>query len=215
MTMIGSVPAEKLLGMQIDLNTKLRSGAITVEEFEEFLKRPKPFAASTSETEPEVAEPTAEMPLLELVTTVGVGAVKRFDISDHYRKDNPYGVKVTFVSDNFNRVFGGKTEKDVAAARLKAYRLTRGARDPEIIENLGEGHKTFLAQLWSLVKKQPNGESGVLLTNGYANILEVPNPDNPAELWAVFARWRVGWKFYADSIDYPYVWVAGFQVFSR
>jgi hypothetical protein len=48
--LIGSMPAEveELLGMQIDFNTKLRSGALTVEEFKLFLKRQNPFASPSN-----------------------------------------------------------------------------------------------------------------------------------------------------------------------
>ncbi len=210
MTMIGSVSAEKLLGMQIDLNTKLRSGALTIEEFEEFLNRRNPFGVQASTTN--------ETPLLEPLGTAEVAAVEEFDISDHFRKNNPYGVKVTYVGDNFKKIFGKKTEKNVAAATLKAHRLTRGAKNPEIIKNLGEGHRTFLAQLWALVLLQPNGPDsapGILLTNGNANIFEVPNPENPEELWTVFAYWNDGWKFNANPISNPNDWNADNQVFGR
>jgi hypothetical protein len=40
---IGSIPAEKLLGMEIDLFSKLRSGALTIHQFDLFLKKQNPF----------------------------------------------------------------------------------------------------------------------------------------------------------------------------
>lgn len=40
---IGTIPAEKLLGMEIDLLTKLRSGALTLYSFEMYLKGQNPF----------------------------------------------------------------------------------------------------------------------------------------------------------------------------
>lgn len=47
---IGTIPAEKLLGMQIDLFTKLRSGALTIHQFEMFLKKQNPFMIPTAVT---------------------------------------------------------------------------------------------------------------------------------------------------------------------
>lgn len=41
---IGTIPPEKLLGMEIDLLTKLRSGALSIHNFETFLKGQNPFA---------------------------------------------------------------------------------------------------------------------------------------------------------------------------
>ncbi len=177
------------------------------------------LALVPKQSEPEeVSEPAPETPLLEFVASKEVGAVAEFDIGDHYRKNNPYGVKVTYVGDNFKKIFGKKTEKNVAATTLKAHRLTRGAKDPEIIKNLGTGHATFLAWLWELLLLQPNGPdslAGILLTNGYANILEVPNPDNPEDLWAVGASWHGGgWGFVAYPVSLPHGWRAGSQVFS-
>ena len=170
----------------------------------------------------EVTEPVPGTPLLEFVASREVGAAAEFDIGDHYRKNNPYGVKVTYVGGNFKKIFGKKIEKNVVAATLKAHRLTRGAKDPEIIKNFGEGHATFLAWFWELLLLQPNGPdspAGVLLTNGYANILEVPNPDNPEELWAVRAFWDGdGWGFGAYPGSAPVGWAArrpGVQLFGR
>lgn len=40
---IGTIPAENLLGMEIDLFSKLRSGAITTTHLERFLKKQNPF----------------------------------------------------------------------------------------------------------------------------------------------------------------------------
>lgn len=45
-SVIGSVPAEQLLGLQIDLLSKLRSGAITPKEVKLFLKRKNPFTCT-------------------------------------------------------------------------------------------------------------------------------------------------------------------------
>ena len=42
---IGDVPADKLLGMQIDFITKLRSGAITITQLDKFLKGQNPFGS--------------------------------------------------------------------------------------------------------------------------------------------------------------------------
>jgi hypothetical protein len=155
-------------------------------------------------------------PVLEFVTTVAVGEVKDFEVITQIRKDNPDGVKVSDVSSSFQKVFGKKTERDVCAATLRIHRLSRGVKDPEIIVALGNKHSALLAHLWELVKLQSNGPAsapGVLLTNGWANILEVP--DDKGVLWSVCACWRVGgWYFHADPLGNPDEWCVGDRVVS-
>jgi len=155
-------------------------------------------------------------PLLEFVTTAAVAGVQEFDVAAHIRKDNPDGVKVSGLGSNFQKVFGKKIERNVPAATLRIHRLSRGAKDPEIIVALGNNHSAMLTHLWELVKLQPNGPAsapGVLLTDGWANISEVP--DDEGVLWSVNAYWRGdGWYFSASPLDYPLDWSAGYQVVS-
>jgi len=64
------------------------------------------------------------------------------------------------------------------------------------------------------MKKQANGKAGVLLNNGYANIFYIR--DQSGVLRAVFVSWRgVGCYVIAYVVSCPYVWLGGYQVFSR
>lgn len=153
--------------------------------------------------------------LLEFVTTVTVPAVARLVAKDCFKQDvSPEAaVKISCIGDNFKAKFSGKIEVDVPAAELKIHRLCEASLDAPIITALGDCYETTLAHLWTLLSRQPNGEQGVLLVNGYANIFYVR--DLEGGLWAVGARWYGGgWYVYACSVEYPGRWCAGRQVFS-
>ena len=62
--------------------------------------------------------------------------------------------------------------------------------------------------------EQGNGEDGILLTNGYANIFYIR--DIKGVFWAVGCYWGGdGWDVSADSVGAPDVWDGGNRVFSR
>ena len=62
--------------------------------------------------------------------------------------------------------------------------------------------------------EQGNGEDGILLTNGYANIFYIR--DIKGVFWAVSCRWiGGGWDVSASSVEDPRGWVGGGRVFSR
>lgn len=96
------------------------------------------------------------------------------------------------------------------------HNLNKNSSDASIIAALGGEAKaeTTPAEVYALLTKQANGESGALLTNGYANIFYVC--DTSALLRAVSVSWvGDGWFVNADSVEFPYVWGAGHRVFSR
>ncbi|MBI4692198.1 MAG: hypothetical protein HY773_02020, partial [Candidatus Terrybacteria bacterium] len=73
--------------------------------------------------------------------------------------------------------------------------------------------ETTLSAMFALMEKQPNGETGTLLANGYANIFYVR--DFVAVLWMVYCFWHDdGWIVFANSVDYALDWNAGYLVFS-
>jgi hypothetical protein len=88
--------------------------------------------------------------------------------------------------------------------------------DGPIINELGGEAKaeTTLSEMFSLMEKQKNGESGVLLNNGYANIFYIR--DQNGVLRAVGVDWDDGgWYVGAYSVEDPGGWRVGRQVFSR
>lgn len=157
--------------------------------------------------------------LLDFIGTVEVPATtKKFVAKEHLVKDtsNKARVKISYFGDNFTGWFLEKIEKPITGTTLRYYKLKRYSVDRPIIAELGGETKaeTTLAEMFSLMEKQANGESGALLTNGYANIFYVR--DVNAVLRAVSCYWRSdGWYMDADSVDNPYGWLDGCQVFSR
>lgn len=205
MTMIGSVSAEKMLGMQIDLNTKLRSGALSVGELEEFLNRRNPFGHNA-----ELAKPS----LLQYVGKFQHGGnAGKFKAKDFFKKDNSDGVKFSGFGRKFTSNFLQKVENMVPKGVLKAYKLLRESNNPAIITTLGDGHETYLGDLYWLLTQQHKGESW-LLTHGNANIFYIR--DVEGILWSVdaYGGGDDGWFIEVFSIGDRNGCSQG-QVFSR
>lgn len=153
--------------------------------------------------------------LLEPVGTVPMAGVSRFVAADHFRVDiaPEAAVKIAYLGDNFQAVFLGQVEENVERATLRIHRLAQDTLDAPILVALGTKAATSLTQIWELLTRQPSGESGSLLTNGFANIFYVRNA--AGVLWAVGAGWGGGgWGVDARSVGGPRRWGAGGQVFS-
>jgi len=128
-------------------------------------------------------------------------------------------VKISYLGDNFRSWFlsdDGKIEDPITEQTLRYYKLRRSSVDGPIMAELGipEEVETTLSEMFCLMEKQKNGESGVLLNNGYANIFYIK--DQSGVRRAVRVSWYGdGWIVDADPVDGPYSWGAGRQVFSR
>ncbi len=125
-------------------------------------------------------------------------------------------VKISYLGDNFKSWFLGKEEQPFAGSTLKYGKLSRYSVDGPILAELGgeTAAETTLTELFALMEAQKNGESGPLLTNGYANIFYVR--DAAGGLRAVYANWNDdGWRVGAVSILYPNDWYDGHRFFSR
>ncbi len=152
--------------------------------------------------------------LLRQVVIVSVDGVKKFVAADHFKVGTVGSVRIAWLGNNFKQVMLDKVEESVSAATLVVHTLIKASLDAPIMVELSNRAETTLTRLWELLCKQPNGESGVLLTNGYANIFYVRGTDG--NFWAVLAYWHSGgWLVYACSVGYPRRWDAGSQVFSR
>lgn len=151
--------------------------------------------------------------LLKLASTVQVSGATKFVAANHFTVRKSSGIQIAWLNENFKLLFLGKIEKNVEPATLNLYWLAGESLDAPILAELGERAETSLAHLVELLKKQPNGESGSLLTDGYANIFYIRGTDG--NLWPVFARWRsAGWCVHACSVEYPW-WRGGRQVCAR
>lgn len=157
--------------------------------------------------------------LLDLFGTVEVPATtEKFVAKKHFVKNTSKKarVKISYLGDNFTAWFLKKIEKPIAGTTLRCHKLKKYSVDRPIIVELGGEAKaeTTLTEMFSLIEKQANGESGALLTNGYANIFYVR--DVSAVLRAVNVRWSDdGWYLKASSVLDPDRWNEGFQLFSR
>lgn len=157
--------------------------------------------------------------LQRLSTTIVLPAVASFTASEHFVIDTSSSakVKISDLGDNFKANFLKKVESnEVAAEDLAINKLLENAFDPAIITALGGEAKVeiTLGQFFAAFAKQPKGENGPLLTNGYANVGYVR--DINGVLWAVHGYWDDGgWYFNANSLDGPYAWLGGYQFLSR
>lgn len=160
-----------------------------------------------------------EKKLLELVTSMSLAAREKFVAKEHFKLDTgrKAKVKIAFLWDNFSKHFLPKTEEGVAQGEIKVYKLLQSSLDAPIMTELGNprSYSTTLADMWAMLEKQPNGEDGVLLVNGYANILYIY--DTEGNLWAVSAFWLAGsgWSVGAYSVGDPPRWRDGDRVVSR
>ena len=167
-------------------------------------------------------EPTKLELLLKLVGTVTKSATtSKFVAKDKFVVDTKRNasVKISAVWDNFTNWFlsgDGKTEDPISEQTLRYHKLRKASVDGPIIIELGGEAKaeTSLSEMFSLMEKQKNGEDGVLLNNGYANIFYIK--DQKGVLHAVVVHWvDGGWGVYARSVENPSRWPGGYRVFSR
>ena len=156
-------------------------------------------------------------PLLAVIGTVTIPAttepfVAREKVMVNVGADAP--VKIFFLGDNFQEWFGSKTEEPMEETEVRYAKLMKPSLDAPILEELGDKAEASLSQMYALMARQANGQEGVLLTNGWANIFYVR--DINGELSAVYVVWHGrGWFVGAHSVTRPGRWRDGRQVFSR
>ncbi|MFZ2500950.1 MAG: hypothetical protein WAW90_03145 [Minisyncoccia bacterium] len=166
-----------------------------------------------------LSEAVAKQLLQRLSTTIAVPAMTQFIAKDNFviNKSKNAKVKISFLGDNFKANFLQKIEsEEVAAEELVVNKLLENSFDPAIITALGGEAKVEIAlgQFFAAFAKQPKGEDGPLLTNGYANVGYIR--DIKGVLWAVSGDWDDdGWRFSADPLGHPNYWRGGGQFFSR
>lgn len=116
----------------------------------------------------------------------------------------------------FKQAFMGKVEKDVSQDRITIYRLEEDAVYRAVLKELGEERKEIaLTHFFALLKKQSQGQSGPLLTNGHGNVIFIKG--NDGNFWAISANWNYVdrcWGVFANSIDTPGYLFAKRQIIS-
>lgn len=156
--------------------------------------------------------------LLKLLGTVAVPAIEEFTVGERFVVDTSEKttVKISRIWDNFRKWFLDTRVPSTEATTLYKYRLQQDSLDSMILDYLGGEEKAeiTLAHVFALMRQQPNGENGELLTNGYANIFYVR--DITGVVRAVYVRWHdYGWDVSALEVSFPYGWFEGSHVFSR
>ncbi len=155
--------------------------------------------------------PKKEPELLRLLKSVVVSGATKFVAKDRLRSCN-----VGWTGHNFKKLFLEKVEENVPEAKLAVSWLERNSFDVPILTELGDKAEVKLSYLFDLLAKQSNGEDGVLLTNGCANIFYVCGVDG--NIWPVDAFWYSdvhSWFVEACSVELLDRWNGGFQIFFR
>ncbi len=202
-------------GFLTALDKERQKLGVSDEDFHAAIKEESPLIKKFADLIAESCKPK----LLELVGTIDIPVTtERFVAKDRFVLDTSASakVKISYLGDNFKAKFLEKIEEPFSGSTLCASRLRESSLDAPIIAELGgeEKSETTLAEIFSLMEKQPSGEQGKLLTNGYANIFYVR--DAKGVLCAVYVRWSEdGWSVFAFSISFPFRWFGGRQIFSR
>lgn len=155
---------------------------------------------------------------LRWVGIVNLPAIERFIPIDHFTINNKE-VKIQEVGDDFKRNFWGKMEPQATEITLRYSKLNEvGSLDRVALLRSGRITETTLANIWQMLKRQPNGEPGKLLTNGYSNIFYIRN--NKDVLLAIHVSWwnnclGHGWYVHSHRVDYSFGWHGSYRVFSR
>lgn len=161
---------------------------------------------------------SGEDSLLELISTVTVPKTKKLVARDSFtiNTESAAPVKISYLCDDFCRWFLKKTEAPFDEVVLRCNILRRASIDRLIFAELGKDKAEItLAQIYALMRGQKNGDDGILLNNGRANIFYVR--DVNSVLRTVFVYWRsgAGWRVNADLVDGLCKWDDGCRVFSR
>ena len=154
----------------------------------------------------------AETTLLKPVAQATVPArTKPVSVAEFYQTGSGLYVYDTFAERldvNARQVVDSAPERSYVASLLKA-----NAYDKDIRKELPEDHLSTLEDIAGLIEAQPNGKSGFLLNNGYANIFYVEGKNG--EVFAVSVYWLSayrGWLVYDWRLDESGEWDAGCQV---
>mgnify|MGYP001618738111 CR=1 FL=1 len=121
-----------------------------------------------------------------------------------------------YVYDNFGTRVVAKARLTTAAsrARLKRFELGQNMTDEQIEMELGPNHNFSDDEVcWviaEMIGKQPDGEAGELLNNGYANLFYTSSCVVDVRWNADDRYWRVRTWYRGDD-----TWFAGARAFSR
>lgn len=158
------------------------------------------------------------LPLLKFITAVIVPASNEFIARDYFKVDmsDAAVVKIFCLRDNFKAWLLNKTEPARIELSLRCHKLCKDSTSRLIIAELGGEAmaETTIAEMYTMMERQKNGESGELLTNGSANIFYIR--DIQEVLCAVRINWNGdGWDVDAESVADTNIWFTHNQIFSH
>ena len=152
-----------------------------------------------------------ENKFLKRIARVAVGGAKWFVPKDHIQSAN-----IGRMDDGFRMFFLDKVEENVNGTIIVVHQLEKDSLDVSILAELGDHAQISLAHFFELLEKQSKGESGQLLTNGYAMIAYIIDKDgNTRAVNAIWSDARRYWVVYANLVESPSRWHEGHQVLSR
>lgn len=209
--------AQDFAGLQVDLLQKLRNGSMSCEQilwFKDlsFEQREKLMGKLVK----------TEHPKMKLVdaNVVASGLVGEFNPQQHFTENK--NVKYR-KGDNFNKHVLNLTKLlcNFPEVNFSKHQFIEVITDKEIMEHFqiseSSGLMTRKEILWtiaSLTSKQPKGEAGALLNNGYATIIGYMLCDDGV-VRAVYVSWRSGdARWYCGCNDLSR-WFADSEVLSR
>lgn len=118
-----------------------------------------------------------------------------------------------FSSFESNILVKAESIKKGSAFEISSFELIKTADDKKIEDSLSKDHifseTDVCAIIASLIEKQPKGEEGILLNNGYANLFYTHSRVVHVFWNAGFGEWLV-YVWFRDG----YSWLVGHRVFS-
>lgn len=138
-----------------------------------------------------ITQTSAQAKLLKPVDKIIFEGTKKFEANQYFTKKNSDGVKFSYVDHDFDFHLRNKIEQNVKTTTLKAFMLKKDMSYPETMATLGPEIETTLYCLWNLLKQQPRGEKGTLLTNGERNYFFIR--DMRERLLVLSVSWSSGW----------------------
>jgi len=209
---LDEITGHKMAGLTIDVMSKLRDGTIAINELENFLKIPAEERRRIFGILNKKIKFLASVSVAELT--------KKFDPKNHFTENK----KVEYwLGDNFQKhvLKPTKTISSLPAMEFSKHQFTETIYDKEIMENFSisksSGLMTREEILWTiaeLTKKQPKGEAGILINNGYATIIGYMLCDDGV-VRVVNVHWNAGtakWYCYCNDLVR---WNAGDEMLSR
>lgn len=155
----------------------------------------------------------SSMAIFDQVGIVDLPETGKFIPSEHFTYEGKE-VAIFDIKNEFKSCYFSKIEKSQKEVQLNISTLTK---DDVMLATffalLRSRIETTLSNIWELLKRQPNGEPGVLLTKGnLSNVFFVR--DIEGHLSAVKITYgKIGWCI--DANTYGGIWTKGDRIFSR